>query len=122
MSSKNIFLANLIAGSLMPHKIRFLPSGITCEAAENDKLLAVALRNKVKIQYGCASCRCGTCGVAVSGGGMSPMRESERELLARMALPLNGSVRLACQARWMSGEVTVDLDFQGTYSADQGDD
>ena len=106
----------------MPLKVTFVPAGITCDAEEKAKLLAVALKNKVKIQYGCASCRCGTCGVAVRGGGLSPMRESELKLLSRMKLPVDGSVRLACQARIESGDVVVDLDFQGSYSPDQGDD
>jgi ferredoxin len=106
----------------MSIKVTFVPSNVSFEAEEKSKLLAVALKNKVKIQYGCASCRCGTCGVAIRGGGLSPMKGNEQQLLERMKLPLDGSVRLACQARVESGEVVVDLDFQGTYSPDQGDD
>lgn len=105
----------------MAHKVTFVPGGGTYDAEENTKLLAVALRNKVRIQSGCASCRCGTCGVAVSGGELSPMKENERVLLARMELPIDGTVRLACQARIQTGTVVVDLAFQGTYSPDQGE-
>ncbi len=102
--------------------VRFIPDNISFTVEENTKLLAVALRNKVRIQYGCASCRCGTCAVSVNGGTLSSMRENEALLLARMNLPIDGTVRLACQARILKGEVSVDLDFQGTYSADQGED
>ncbi len=106
----------------MSVKVTFVPLDVSYDVEEKTKLLAVALKHKVKIQYGCASCRCGTCGVAIRGGSLSPMRENERQLLARMKLPLDGSIRLACQARVESEDVLVDLDFQGTYSPDQGDE
>jgi hypothetical protein len=37
-------------------------------------------------------------------------------MLESIDLPLDGSVRLACQARILEGEIVVDLDFQNTYS------
>jgi hypothetical protein len=49
------------------------------------------------------------------------MKDNERELLSRMRLPVDGSVRLACQARILAREVDVDLDFQHTYSPDDGE-
>lgn len=92
-------------------------SGVqTFEVQENTKLLVAATRNKVAIRFGCASCRCGTCGVAVEGGVLSPMRPDEKALLEKMALALDGQVRLACQTRLMAGDLVVDLDFQDTYS------
>jgi ferredoxin len=103
-------------------KVRFIPDDLTFEAAANTKILAVANRNKVNIRFGCASCRCGTCAVKVSGDGkLSSMREDERELLTRMLLDAQGEIRLACQTKIESGEITIDLDFQNTYSADQGE-
>lgn len=42
---------------------------------------------------------CGTCRVALSGGRLSPMGGRERERLAAVGEPTDGSVRLACQAR-----------------------
>ena len=89
------------------------------------KLLVAATRGKVPIRFGCASCRCGTCAVAVTlepGSEVSPMRPDEEALLARMMLPTDGTVRLACQTRIIAGTVTVDLDFQDTYSPDQGNE
>jgi ferredoxin len=103
-------------------KIVFKPSATELEVEPSTKVLLAARRAKVDIRFGCAACRCGTCGVAVAGGELSPMREDERALLTRMALPVDGTVRLACQARVMSGEVAVDLAFQETYSPDQGDE
>ena len=81
-----------------------------------------ATRNKVPIRFGCASCRCGTCGVAVSGNAdLSKMKHDEQALLLRMGLETDGSIRLACQTRINSGHVVVDLAFQDTYSPDDND-
>jgi ferredoxin len=105
--------------------ITFKPQTIVVDVEPNTKLLVAANRNKVPIRFGCASCRCGTCGVAVTGSSadsLSPMRGDERALLERMGLPLDGTVRLACQTRAMTGEIAVDLDFQNTYSPDDMDD
>ena len=102
-------------------KVIFKPSGLSSEVAPNTKILQAAIRLKTGIRYGCASCRCGTCGVEVVGGALSPMRENERQLLERMRLPGDGSIRLACQARIEDGEVVVDLDFQDRYSPDDGE-
>lgn len=105
-------------------KITFNPDSKVVEVEENTKLLVAATRSRVKIRFGCASCRCGTCGVAVDAkdGKLTPMRDDEKALLTRMKLPTNGTVRLACQARILDGSVAVDLAFQQTYSPDQGDD
>ena len=106
-------------------QIKFLPGHEQFEVASNVKILAVAIRNKVDIRYGCASCRCGTCGIriiAASDTHLSEMRPNEKELLEKMALPIDGSIRLACQTRLIDGSVTVDLTFQNEYSPDQGED
>jgi ferredoxin len=104
-------------------KLFFTPAGVNFEVESNTKILAAANRNKVVMRFGCASCRCGTCAVKVSApGNLSPMKSDEKNLLERMKLDLDGSVRLACQARIMQSEVIIDLDFQDTYSPDQGDE
>ena len=103
-------------------KVIFEPGGTTVEVEPATKLLAAAIRGKVNIRFGCASCRCGTCGVAIKGGSVRTMRPDEKALLAKMALKTDGSVRLACQTRVMDGDVHVDLTFQNTYSPDQGSD
>lgn len=93
------------------------------EVAANTKVLAAANRQKIPLRFGCASCRCGTCAVAVTlNGEVKPMQADERALLTRMNLPTDATVRLACQTRILAGEMTVDLAFQNTYSPDQGDD
>lgn len=104
-------------------KLFFTPVGVNFEVESNTKILAAANRNRVVMRFGCASCRCGTCAVKVSAHeNLSPMKSDEKNLLERMKLDLDGSVRLACQARIMQSEVTVDLAFQDTYSSDQGND
>jgi ferredoxin len=103
----------------MPQLI-FQPLNVSVDVAPNTKILVAANRQKVSMRYGCAACRCGTCGVKVAGGELTPMRDEERALLQRMGLALDGSVRLACQARVVDGTTVVDLDFQDTYSPDDG--
>lgn len=99
-------------------KVTFLPSQAHVEVPSNTKLLVAALKSKEPIVYGCASCQCGTCGVKVSGA-LSPIKDNEEALLSKMGLPLDGSIRLACQARVSDSDVTVDLDFQNSYNPDQ---
>ena len=104
-------------------KVTFLPMNTVFDAEPNTKLLVTANRNRIPLRFGCASCRCGTCGVRLTvAGEVSAMRDDERALLKRMALPLDGTVRLACQTRVVSGDVTVDLSFQNEYSPDEGED
>ncbi len=104
-------------------KVIFKPSGEEIDVSENSKILAAAIRGKVDIRYGCAACRCGTCGVSIEvDGKIRPMEKDEKELLIRMGLPTDGHVRLACRARIEEGTVTVNLDFQETYSPDQVDE
>lgn len=100
--------------------VTFLPGASTYTIEANTKILAAAVRNKVPIRFGCAACRCGTCAVAVEGGNLSQMRPDERELLNRMGLALDNSIRLACQTRIVDGAVRVDLAFQNSYSPDTG--
>lgn len=90
-------------------------------ADEGTKILVAARKASVEIRFGCASCRCGTCAIKVlEGGSLSSPRAEELALLKRMALPLDGSVRLACQARLLGADVEVDLAFQLQYDPDQG--
>ncbi len=102
-------------------KITFDPNDLSFEVAEKTKILAAALRNKVDIRYGCGACQCGTCAVAVAPTEcLSPMSPAEHALLDKMTLPVDGSIRLSCQTRVVSGEVKVDLSFQDKYSPDKG--
>jgi ferredoxin len=87
------------------------------------KILSVALKGKVKIRFGCSSCRCGTCGIKVlEPEALLPMGKDEQALLERMGLETNtGQIRLACRSR-LTGErdVTVDIGFQEQYNPDGG--
>lgn len=96
--------------------IVFLPQNLTVTVEPGTKILRAAIKSRINIRYGCASCRCGTCGIAVKvEGSVSPMAEDEKLLLEQMHLVTDGSVRLACQTKVLDGKVTVDLDFQFTY-------
>jgi ferredoxin len=104
-------------------KLTFLPSNKTVETTPDQKVLIAARKNQIPLRFGCASCRCGTCGVKVApADAFHPMSPDEAALLKRMRLPLTGEVRLACQAK-QTGEqdAQVDLTFQDTYSPDDGD-
>ncbi|MFW7382071.1 MAG: 2Fe-2S iron-sulfur cluster-binding protein [Oligoflexus sp.] len=103
-------------------KAHFEPDQCSFKADGATKLLVAARKAKADIKFGCASCQCGTCGVRIKDlqGELSPMRDNEKALLAKMKLATDGSIRLACQARILEGEVTVDLSFQEEYSPDVG--
>jgi ferredoxin len=102
-------------------KLLFIPVNHSVDVAEGSKILASAVKAKIPIRFGCGACRCGTCAVEVSGDGvLSPMAANEKELLTKIGLPTDGHIRLACQARCVSGEKTIDLDFQDKYSPDTG--
>lgn len=87
------------------------------------KLLTVAIKHKIPIRFGCASCRCGTCGIKIDNPeGLMPMGEDEKALLDRMQLDTSsGTIRLACRSR-LSGlkDLQVDLAFQDEYDPDGG--
>jgi ferredoxin len=109
--------------SIMMSMIKFLPTNQEIDAVADLKLLVAARKNKISIRFGCAACRCGTCGVKVSEpAAFQPMGSEEEALLRRMKLSTSGDVRLACQAR-LSGtrDSTVDISFQDSYSPDDGD-
>lgn len=101
--------------------ITFLPTKIKVKVDEKTKILVAALKNKIPIRYGCGACQCGTCAVEVKGAGhhLEAMLLDEKALLERMGLKVDGSQRLACRAKILSGELEVDLDFQESYSPDK---
>lgn len=108
----------------MSTTVIFLPQKQTFHGEGPTKLLLAGRRAKTDIRFGCASCQCGTCGVRIAElqGKLSPMRDNEKALLAKMKLAVDGSIRLACQARILEGLVVVDLNFQNEYSPDTGVD
>jgi ferredoxin len=103
-------------------ELTFLPDALTTSLPENTKLLVAARRAKLPIRFGCAACQCGTCGVKITSGAenLSAMKENEKSLLEAMHLSSDGSIRLSCQARIMSGKASVDLSFQGSYDPEKG--
>ena len=97
-------------------KVTFLPSNESIEVPVNTKILVAAKKANVDIVW-LRLLRCGTCGIKVSGS-LQEMKKGEAELLEKMGLSTSGEIRLACQAK-CEGDITVDLDFQSTYSPDQ---
>lgn len=102
-------------------KVLFHPSHKSAEVEPHTKLLLSGRRAGADIRFGCAACRCGTCAVKILEGvqNLSPFKKDEEQLLLRLKLPRDGSVRLACQAR-VNGDCTVDLNFQDEYSPPEG--
>ncbi len=99
----------------------FKPSNKAVSVNRGCKILVAARKGNIKMRYGCVACRCGTCAVKVDPPlQLIPMADDERDLLANMNLPTDGSIRLGCQTRIQDGSVDVDLDFQDQYSPDQG--
>ncbi len=99
----------------------FKPSNKSVSVNTGCKILVAARKGKIKMRYGCVSCRCGTCAVRVEpAANLTPMADDERALLASMHLPTDGSIRLGCQTRIKEGQVDIDLDFQDQYSPDKG--
>lgn len=98
-------------------RILFTPSQKFTDVDNNTKILLAGRKAGVEVRFGCASCRCGTCGVKITEGAerLSAMKPDEAKLLKRLKLPTDGTVRLACQAR-VNGDCMVDLDFQDTYN------
>lgn len=104
-------------------KVHFHPSQKIAEVEPNTKLLLSGRRAGTEIRFGCAACRCGTCAVRILEGTdqLSPFKKDEEQLLARLKLPRDGTIRLACQAR-VNGDCKVDLSFQDEYSPPEGFD
>ena len=102
-------------------QIIFLPSQNSVEVEKQTKILVAARKASVAIRFGCAACRCGMCGILVTSGQdhLSPMKKEEENLIKRLKLSCDGSVRLACQAR-IEGDCIIDLDFQENYNPDIG--
>lgn len=100
-------------------KILFIQHGeeTVVEVKDNTKILAAAIRNKIPIRYGCAACSCGTCAVKVSKpDGVTSMDSDEKNLLEKIQLDASGEIRLSCRTKVLAEDLTVDLDFQDTYS------
>ena len=82
---------------------------------EGAKLLAVAVRSKQDIRFGCSSGKCGTCAVELVSGELSQMENGEKDLLEKMSILDGNKIRLSCKARITAADARVDLNFQEKY-------
>ena len=95
----------------------FEPENIRVEADSNSKILAVAIRNKINIRYGCGALRCGTCGIKINceKGALSEITDDEQSMLNQLGLKASAGYRMACRAKILDGEVAANLDSQHDY-------
>jgi ferredoxin len=100
-------------------KITFLPQQISIDVEPQTKILAAANKLKVGLRFGCGAARCGTCGVKIKGT-VAPKNSQESQLLTRLKLNDDETIRLACQTRVLESDIEVDLGFQDEYSSDIG--
>jgi len=102
-------------------RLRFLPAdggqAFALPLSPALSLLVTLMREGAPLRHDCGGkARCGTCRVAVDDGrALSPMLGAERERLSSLGLPLDGSVRLACQARAFR-----DLEARGLVELESG--
>lgn len=78
------------------------PAPLDAQTSPAFSLLVSLQRAGAPLRHDCGGkALCGTCRVRVLSGaeGLSPMGERERLRLEAVGAPLDGSVRLACQAR-----------------------
>ncbi|HXH84470.1 MAG TPA: 2Fe-2S iron-sulfur cluster-binding protein [Candidatus Tectomicrobia bacterium] len=105
---------------MAPHRVTFLPRGVTVVVEEPARLraargrpgslLAVALAHEFPLPHQCGgACACTTCHVIVRAGAenLSAM-EAEEEDRLDMASGLTPTSRLACQAV-VRGDVVVEV-------------
>ena len=98
--------------------IVFLPQNVSITVEPQDSLLKAARGGGVDIRFGCGAGRSGLCAVRIlpqEDGRLCPLTVKERELFPTLTLPLDGTIRLACQTRLEEGTVHVDLTFQDEF-------
>lgn len=104
--------------------VLFKPGGQQVDVEPETRILAAARRANAPIRFMCSSLRCGTCAIRVdvTAGSLSGMADDELRMLRRLKLSTDGSIRMACRARVLSGTVKVDLNFQESYDPSDNDD
>lgn len=89
-------------------KVKFLPSGVVCEAKVGESILDIALSHGVPIQHACGGfCACTTCHCEVVEGD-SHLEAPESDELERLEVldDRTPHSRLGCQSK-VKGDVTV---------------
>ena len=94
----------------LPHE-ELCPDGAVVEAAEDETVLDVALRNGIYIEHACEkSCACTTCHVIIREGfdELEDIDELEDDMLDK-AWGLEPESRLSCQSKVPSSDLVVDI-------------
>lgn len=89
-------------------KVKFLPSGLTCEVKAGETILDTALSHGVPIQHACGGfCACTTCHCEIVDG-LSNLEAPDSDELERLDVLDNRTPnsRLGCQSK-IKGDVTV---------------
>lgn len=89
-------------------KVKFLPSGVVCDANMGESILDIALANGVSIQHACGGfCACTTCHCEVIEGD-SNLEAPDSDELERLDVldDRTPRSRLGCQSK-VKGDVTV---------------
>jgi 2Fe-2S ferredoxin len=96
--------------TFLPHPEQ-CPSGAVVEAQSGETIIAVALRNGIKIEHACEmSCACTTCHVVVKKGFSTlPASDEEEDDLLDRAWGLTAQSRLSCQARVGTHDIEVEI-------------
>jgi 2Fe-2S ferredoxin len=98
-------------------KVTVLPHAALCSAGaeivaqEGETLCNVLLANGIAIEHACEkSCACTTCHVVVRDGfgALAPAEEKEEDMLDK-AWGLEGTSRLACQARMPATDLVIEI-------------
>ncbi|HET7922930.1 MAG TPA: CDP-6-deoxy-delta-3,4-glucoseen reductase [Gammaproteobacteria bacterium] len=79
----------------MPRKVRLKPSDRQFDVSDGETVLVAALRQGIKLPYGCRTGSCGTCRAHVRAGGFS---YPDGEPLALTALEMRHGEVLLCRA------------------------
>lgn len=88
--------------------VRFEPLGLSVEAAPGESVFSTGRRTGVPISTHCTgNGNCGLCRVTVEDGADVLSSPSRIETLRLTEAELAGGLRLSCQAKVGSGQVTV---------------
>tara|TARA_B100000686_G_scaffold354573_1_gene465523 strand:+ start:6419 stop:6751 length:333 start_codon:yes stop_codon:yes gene_type:complete len=89
-------------------KITFQPNNITHEVSDGSSLIEVCeLLNDISLPFGCTEGTCGICELTILSGGKSCSPPTDNEIDYLYQEDINAGMRLGCQMKIISGELTL---------------